>query len=140
MRRRGMTVAITAVTVVSAMAVTGAQSVWDGVYSETQATRGEAIYRRSCALCHGPTLDGTESAPELRGRSLFAPYYGKSLAVLVTSVREKMPKDDPGTLTAQQAADVVAYVLRVNRMPAGPGELSAASDTLGGIRIEPKPQ
>lgn len=117
-----------------------ARSVWEGVYTEAQATRGETVYRQTCALCHGPTLDGTESAPELRGSALFKPYYGKSVQDLFKNVREKMPKDAPGTLTSQQAADVLAHVFKVNKMPAGTTELPAAPEALADIQIEPKPQ
>ncbi|MCC7010291.1 MAG: cytochrome c [Acidobacteria bacterium] len=117
-----------------------ALSLWDGVYTEAQAGRGETIYRQRCASCHGPTLDGTETAPELRGSTLLAPYYGKSVQDLFANVREKMPKDAPGTLTPQQAADVIAYVFRVNKAPAGASELPAAPAALSVIRIEPRPR
>jgi len=116
------------------------RSVWDGVYTDGQASRGEAVYRKTCALCHGPTLDGTESAPELRGSALFKPYYGKSVHDLFKQVQEKMPKDAPGTLSAAQTADVVAYVFKVNTYPVGAEELPVVADGLADIRIEPKPQ
>ena len=41
------------------------RSVWDGVYSEEQATRGEALYQAECGSCRGPLLDGGEMAPPL---------------------------------------------------------------------------
>ncbi len=31
-----------------------AQSVWDGIYTEEQAKRGEPLYYNDCAVCHGP--------------------------------------------------------------------------------------
>ena len=34
------------------------RSVWDGVYTEEQAKRGEELYRKECASCHGYTLVG----------------------------------------------------------------------------------
>src|SRR5260370_8594146 len=39
------------------------RSVWDGVYTEEQAKRGEPIYRKECAACHGDMLPAGESAP-----------------------------------------------------------------------------
>src|SRR5438876_3128832 len=42
---------------------TESRSVWDGVYTEEQAKRGESIYRKECAVCHGDMLTGGESAP-----------------------------------------------------------------------------
>jgi hypothetical protein len=36
----------------------GTRTVWDGVYNEAQAKRGEAIYVDACSNCHGRTLEG----------------------------------------------------------------------------------
>jgi len=47
-----------------------------------------------------------------------------------------MPKNEPGSLTPQEYADVVAYLLRMNRMPPGSDELSTDVATLKKIRIE----
>jgi mono/diheme cytochrome c family protein len=125
---------------VPALSSAQTKSVWAGVYTDAQAARGEAVYRRICSLCHGPTLDGTESAPELRGSALFKPYYGKPVGDLFTSVRDKMPKDAPGTLTPQQVADVLAYVFKANKMPAGPDEVAVSAAALADIVIAPRPQ
>src|SRR6266481_2816818 len=38
------------------------RSVWDGVYTEDQAKRGETIYQKECAACHGAMLTGGDSA------------------------------------------------------------------------------
>src|SRR5258708_27979977 len=43
------------------------RSVWDGVYTEEQATRGEEIYRKECASCHGDTLAGGGGGAPLNG-------------------------------------------------------------------------
>ena len=34
------------------------KSIWDGIYSEEQATRGQALYSQECASCHGGELTG----------------------------------------------------------------------------------
>jgi S-disulfanyl-L-cysteine oxidoreductase SoxD len=34
------------------------RSVWDGVYTEAQAKRGEALFAENCVTCHGPALEG----------------------------------------------------------------------------------
>ena len=44
-----------------------ATSVWDGVYTELQAERGEATYSKTCARCHRDDLKGEELAPSLVG-------------------------------------------------------------------------
>ena len=140
MRRLVIVLMLVALSVSPAAIAARPKSVWAGVYTDAQAARGAMVYRQTCALCHGPTLDGTESAPELRGSSLFKPYYGKSVGDLFKQVREMMPKDAPGTLSAQQVADVLAHVFMINKMPAGTDELPVAPDVLSDIRIEPKPQ
>ena len=40
-------------------------TVWDGVFTEAQASRGEAAYGRSCAVCHKEDLLGGGTAPAL---------------------------------------------------------------------------
>src|SRR2546423_1377917 len=46
------------------------RSMWDGVYTDAQAARGQAQYRQECASCHGDRLEGggeIAPAPELAG-------------------------------------------------------------------------
>jgi hypothetical protein len=43
-----------------------ARSVWEGVYTEAQAKRGEALYFERCVRCHGATyMGGTDGAGAL---------------------------------------------------------------------------
>src|ERR1041384_4901719 len=39
-------------------AAAASRSVWDGVYAEDQAKRGETLYGRECSSCHGQKLAG----------------------------------------------------------------------------------
>ena len=48
-----------------------------------------------------------------------------------------MPYAEPGKLTRQQNADVLAYILRSGRFPAGARELAARSEALRMIVFEP---
>ena len=41
------------------------RTVWDGVYTEEQATRGRADYLKACASCHAADLRGGSTAPSL---------------------------------------------------------------------------
>ena len=41
------------------------RSVWDGVYTEAQAKRGEALFAENCVTCHGPALEG-DGSPTFR--------------------------------------------------------------------------
>jgi hypothetical protein len=47
-----------------------------------------------------------------------------------------MPADNPGKLSRQQNADILAYVLKFDTYPAGSGELPTQTDALQHIRFE----
>ena len=116
----------------------GWRSVWAGVFTEAQDTRGAAIYSRECSTCHGERLKGGEGAPALTGTEFAANWDGHTVADLFDRIRQTMPAppEQPGKLTAQQTADVVAHILSVNSFPAGTTELSADSEPLKRIRID----
>jgi hypothetical protein len=46
-----------------------------------------------------------------------------------------MPEGRPGTLSRQQNADILAYMLSVNQFPAGKTELQKDTDRLRQIRF-----
>lgn len=117
-------------------AASESRSVWDGVYTDEQAKRGEAIYRKECASCHGPTLNGGESAPPLTGGAFLSNWNGLTLGDLFDRIRKSMPQNAPGKLTRQQNADVLAFALSANKFPAGKTELSRQAEFLREIRFE----
>jgi S-disulfanyl-L-cysteine oxidoreductase SoxD len=112
------------------------RSVWDGVYTEDQAKRGETIYSKECAACHGTTLTGGESAPPLTGGAFLANWNGLTMGDLFDRIRKTMPQSAPGRLTRQQDADILAFMLSVNKFPAGKTELYRQSEMLKEIRFE----
>lgn len=84
--------------------------------------RGAALYPTACARCHGATGREGGSAPPLWGARSFSVGAGMARqSVLATFVRHNMPHDAPGSLEAQQAADVAAWLLRRPR-PDHPGK------------------
>ena len=107
----------------AAQAPASSRTARDGVYSDEQARRGQAVYRDKCASCHGAALAGA-NAPPLAGDA-FLGVWGGPVAELVDKIQHTMPQDDPGKLTRQQSTDVVAYMLQVGKFPAGRAELSA---------------
>ncbi len=125
-------VALSVVGVVAAQQPQG-KSVWDGVYTESQAKRGQEQYAKACSLCHGQKLEGSDVAPRLEG--VFLDTY-PTVADLFERVRTTMPEDRPGQLTLEVYADIVARVLAVNKFPAGEVELGTDTDALKQIRIE----
>jgi S-disulfanyl-L-cysteine oxidoreductase SoxD len=115
---------------------TSERSVWDGVYTEEQAKRGEALYEKQCSTCHGDKLAGRESAPPLTGGAFMANWNGLTLGDLFERIRRTMPQDSPGKLSRQQNADVLAYVLSFNKFPVGKTELYRQAEMLKEIRFE----
>ena len=103
------------------------QSVWDGVYTEEQASRGQTLYQQSCARCHGANLAGTFEIPPLVGR--FIPYFaGTTLDVLFDYVSAAMPLDRPGSLGPTANAAIIAFLLKANGFPAGAREFATTSE------------
>ena len=112
------------------------RSVLDGVYTEEQAKRGELAYGTTCASCHGPTLAGTEMAPPLTGAAFTSNWTDTTVCDLFQKIRVSMPADNPGSLSAEQIADIVAFLLTLDKFPAGNTELGSETETLKQIRIE----
>lgn len=113
-----------------------AQSVWDGVYAEAQAERARDPYAEHCATCHGADLGGGESAPQLTGGLFMLHWAGEPVANLFDYVRTQMPLGNPGTLSDQTYADLVALILQENDFPAGEMELPPDMEALQQIVIE----
>ena len=93
-------------------------SIWDGVYTDAQAERGRTLYMQNCGRCHGADLSGTFEIPPLVGR--FMPYWsGSTLDALFDYVSTAMPLDHPGSLGRAANADILAFILKSERFPAG---------------------
>ena len=112
------------------------RSVWDGVYTQEQAQRGEAIYGRECAKCHGSDLAGADEVPALSGGAFLSNWDGLTVGDLSERVRISMPPNKQGRLSKQQIVDILGYVLNANSFPAGKTELDSKTEVLKQIRIE----
>lgn len=100
------------------------QSIWDGVYTDAQATRGQEAYNRACAKCHAEDLLGSTNAPALVGQPFFARFDRTTTDDVLDVIRRTMPQEAPGTLGMAAYADIVSYMLKANGLPAGSTELS----------------
>lgn len=124
------------------MAVAGAfgaasaqqKSQWDGVYTIEQAKRGEPLYSQFCAECHGPDLSGGEIAPGLNSSDFMANWNDLTLAQLFDRMKTSMPQNNPNSLSREQTADILAFILLKTDFPAGATELSTEPAALGAIR------
>src|SRR5438105_2221469 len=97
-----------------------AKTVWDGVYLSAQANRGQDSYDKKCASCHQDDLTGggDEGAAVLRGADFFAQWNNKTVGDLYRAISLGMPKDAPGSLSPEAAADLVSFLLKKNQIPA----------------------
>jgi S-disulfanyl-L-cysteine oxidoreductase SoxD len=112
------------------------RSLWDGVYTQEQAKRGQAAYVERCARCHGPELIGGDTNPPLVGPEFLSTWNTKTVGDLFQRIRSTMPADKPGSLSRQQDSDIVAYLLSANKFPAGNTELDTQTELLKQIQFD----
>jgi mono/diheme cytochrome c family protein len=107
----------------------------DGIYTDTQAARGQKIYAESCTSCHGDDLSGGGQAPALAGKEFNVDWNDLAMSDLFERTRGTMPADKPGTLKPEQAADVIAFLLQKGSFPAGQNELPTDAAALKAIKF-----
>jgi mono/diheme cytochrome c family protein len=128
----------TASIAITAQGGQAARTVQDGVYTDAQAGRGQALYAQRCAGCHGPALAGAQ-APPLTGEAFASKFRTEPLSALFIKIRYTMPPPTPpnatgaAQLTPEQGADLVAHVLKANGFPAGKADFTAADATTSRI-------
>lgn len=122
-----------------------ARSIWDGVYTTSQAQGARIVYLGACAPCHGSRMNGAPDeadmspAPPLAGVTFMRLWEGRSLAALFEYARSTMPIRNPGQLSDQQYADVIAYMLSYDEVPPGNEKLVPEIEALAQIVIEKNP-
>jgi len=114
------------------------RAVTAGVYTEAQATRGQALFKEKCVICHDATLKGG-LGPPLTGDAFMAVWGNQPLSDLVNKVQKTMPQNDPGKLTREQTVDLVAHILQVGKFPTGSAPLSQDDAVLAEIRLPAPP-
>jgi thiosulfate dehydrogenase len=85
-------------------------------------TRGEAVFKRECVVCHQATGQGNGPIPALWGPRSFS--IGASMAReerAASFIWHNMPQSKPGSLTPQEAFDVASFVNSHPR-PDSPGK------------------
>jgi mono/diheme cytochrome c family protein len=98
------------------------------LYTAEQATRGEQVYRRICIECH-ETLEYT-------GSEFRAKWNGRPAFELFDLVRSTMPEETPGSLSAQEYADVLAYMMKLNAVAPGAAPMPTNSDALKKLKLD----
>ena len=122
----------------SALFAQAGRTVSDGVYTEAQAARGAMVYGKDCAFCHGDDLLGGGFATPLVGEQFLSRWENETVGALFSIVKATMPADGPSRLSDQQYAEVLAYLLQMNKWPAGNAELASAVAELKAITFKKK--
>ena len=88
------------------------KTVWDGVFNEAQARRGQEAYAMHCSSCHTEDLSGL-SAPALKGDQFMENWREDSVKSLFTLIQTRMPRRAPASLSEETYVDIVAHILAV---------------------------
>lgn len=102
------------------------RSTADGVFTNAQAVAGRELWAAACNNCHTPH----------NGIPFKNKWMGRDLAALFVYARNEMPKNDPGSLADEDYVKAIAYLMRVNGMPAGDTPLPTDSASLSRIRFD----
>lgn len=130
--------ALAVLLLVTASALVGAQGsgapapLLDGAYSAAQARRGEQTFKDACTACH--------NIDEMAGDRFRASWADQSAGDLFDFLSNAMPQGDPGSLTPQEYAAVIAYFLSRSGYPAGERDLPGDKAALATLRIVPLPK
>jgi mono/diheme cytochrome c family protein len=125
-----VTLAASVGTPASAQSAGRPSSVWEGVYTAAQASRGKVEYDANCASCH----NGGEG-PSLVGEGFMRSWFEDSLHEVFTKIRTSMPENAPGSLSDRVYLDILAFVLEANGFPSGTEELTTDAERLGRILV-----
>lgn len=117
----------TALLLLAACAEQLPETTADGIFTASQAQRGEGLFEQHCARCH--------SIQEFTGRAFDTVWAGTPAAALYLRIANTMPMDQPGSLGTDQTTALMAHILASNGMPSGEAPLPGDLEWLSGILI-----
>lgn len=112
------------------IAQAGGNETPDATITAAQADRGQEVYDEFCLRCHGDQLYNGQFGPPIKGSYFRDKWTGESIGALYLQTVKTMPPDNPGFLTDQEYADLIAFLLQENGMTPGDGELPADPEAL----------
>src|SRR5271169_987532 len=101
------------------------QPARSGPFTAEQASAGRATYQATCTSCHLPDMKGTFEAPPLAGANFMNTWRNRPTSDLFTRIRNTMPISNPGSLSDQDAVNLVAFILQANGAKAGTQAMTA---------------
>src|SRR6202521_10968 len=123
--RRFVICSATAALGISIAMAAAQQPARTGPFTAEQATAGRAIYQATCSTCHLPDMKGTFEAPPLSGANFMNTCRNRPMSDLVSRIRNSMPITNPGSISNQDPAYLVAFILQANAAVAGAQALTA---------------
>ena len=111
-------------------APSAAKTTLSGIYTVAQAAKGEETYYTLCISCHPK---GTYAGIGFKNN-----WNNRPLWDLWDWISNKMPKNEPGSLSQPEVLQVMAYILQQNKMPPGKAPLQANENELYKIKIQIK--
>jgi alcohol dehydrogenase (cytochrome c) len=103
-----------------------------GVYRQTQAEQGRALFAQECSVCH--------EIENYTGANLLAKWGGGTLSDIYQDISLSMPPANPGGLTPVSYASIVAYFLSESGYPESRAALPGDAWQLGNITIDAPPE
>ena len=107
----------------AAVPATRSDKVPPALFTNDEAVQGHLLFNRHCAACHGDDLRG-KIGPALIGPSLGSAGDYTTISIMFDVIAFEMPEGNPASLTKQNYADVMAFILQRNGYPAGTHPLS----------------
>ena len=109
-----------------------ARPVWAGqdtlaFYTDSQATAGQAVFTKACSECH--------ETKDVTGADFRTKWGGQPIFTLYEQIRTTMPDGNPGTLTREEYAAALAYILKLNGLGAGAKPLGTDSLSLSPLKL-----
>ncbi len=97
------------------------------VYSDSQATAGQAVWTKTCSECH--------ESKDVTGADFRTKWAGQPVFALFEQIRTTMPDGNPGSLPKEDYAATLAYILKLNGLTPGAAPLVADSAALVGVKL-----
>ena len=132
---------------VAAQAIANADTGVGRYFTAAQARRGRELYMRHCGYCHyandGPMptmsgIRGQQLAPRLLQREANGITRYPSTYYLFKRM-EYMPPNDVDSITPQERADILAYLLQQNGLTSGTSELKADDGVMKAMVLPAEP-
>ena len=95
-------------------------SVGSGVFSFEQASRGEQVYQQHCSGCH--------ESGNYAGQALHTKWGSFTLGDIYSDISVTMPPANPGGLSAEEYASIIAFLLRETGYQASESQMQLPGD------------